>query len=81
MKVDREHSVYHKLLKGMDMFFWPLAFELDLYGVSFWPLFFWSFVFGLLAFWPQSLAFFPVCILASLLTKEAKIQTGKKAKH
>ena len=37
--------------------------------------------FGLLAFWPQCLAFFPVCILASLVNKEAKIQTGKEAKH
>ena len=37
--------------------------------------------FGLLAFWPQCLAFFPVCILASFVNKEAKIQTGKKAKH
>ena len=50
VKVDREHSVYHKLLKGMDMFFLPLAFELDLYEVPFWPLFFLVF-----RFWPLGL--------------------------
>ena len=54
--------------------FWPLILASWSFGLLvFWPLFF-----GLLVFWPQCLVSFPICILAFVFAKEAKVQTGKK---